>query len=75
MAFPVGSTFICSHITWSLEQLHPPLLIEWEGTLLSLCCLGFVLIAAIMLKLTHTSHLPIVLPGTQLSLSAQNEDV
>lgn len=73
--FPVGFPFTCSHITWSLEQSHPTLLTEWEGTLLSLCCLGFVLIAAIMLKLTHILHLPIVLRGTQLSLSAQNEDV
>ena len=73
--FPGGSTFICSPIPWSLEQSHPPLLTEWEGTLLSLCYRGFVLMAAIMLKLTHILHLPIVLRGTQLPLSAQNGDV
>lgn len=40
----------------------------------SLCCLGFVLIAALTPKLTHILHLPVVLSGTQLSLGAQNED-
>lgn len=43
--------------------------------LLSVCFLGFVLIAAAEPKLTHILHFLIVLPGTQLLLSTQKEDV